>query len=703
MSSRSSSSDLSYGTETRYRTDTASDPLSEPLQTPLTPPPDPLDIHDDPPDPNRYSVVSISSLEPRRRHRSRHSGSLYNELSRMMSITEREAKEMRKGLSAALDKLEQSRARATHAERMALDMTQRVREANEHRLAATRQGQVTREELGMYKLQLSNAHAEIQRAQEMLRDQERMRHEAEASAARARDTARKLNQDRLIDLAREEGRKNGYREGLSVGQRIGRYDGGLDMDYEGTPRGRDTLTGMLPDTNYLDDLYANDFGENNARPDAAPPSRFVEELESMNGTAPPATPPLRRRLIHEFQRSDQPPTPAPQMPIGQPITDTYSFPPHTPIHVRQPSSEASVASSSSLPAAPMHPGNRIVSSGPTMPTIPEVVNTEPSSSRPSSRRRSNAAGASQDTFFGGDLGRDGFPAMEQMQDGAGAPVYPMPPFDPYRSPHRGHISVNRPPPDEDLDTAGPYVFAVPPPGSVDGFASPRAGASIRREFSPPPPPVMNDYGSQGPADQRTFTPPRPESFADQPTGRTFDPPPPGTVNDGFGNRSARGRSITREFSPPPPGSFAMPSGGHVPAGYGAPPDPYSSRFSGEMSNQHPRTNGAGRSHEENQRMADILVRHPDSSERPLSQQVATPPRSGPPRRRPQVKMPDRLGPVNPQEMYRRPESSAHARSQSAYGSEGGRREYATQRADSLHRRSSSAAAPEVYIQTPISL
>ncbi|KAF8555447.1 hypothetical protein OG21DRAFT_1496293 [Imleria badia] len=81
-----------------------------------------------------------------------------------------------------------------------------------------------REELKLYKLQLDNAQKEIFRAQDIIDRVESQRNEAEAEAARARTKARKLREEMLVMLAREEGRR-GYQEQLSMGRRIG-YDEG---------------------------------------------------------------------------------------------------------------------------------------------------------------------------------------------------------------------------------------------------------------------------------------------------------------------------------------------------------------------------------------------------------------------------------------------------------------------------------------------
>ncbi|KAI0065965.1 hypothetical protein BV25DRAFT_1798061, partial [Artomyces pyxidatus] len=158
--------------------------------------------------------MSGASLEPSRHSRHRHGNRshAYQEFAHMLSITEREAKEMRRGLRAALDNLDRARERASKAEQIARQMAVRLREADDERLTVTRQTAATREELGMYKAQISTAQAELQRAQEMFRDQEKLRYDADASAARARDTARQLSTELKVDRAREEGRKAGFRD-----------------------------------------------------------------------------------------------------------------------------------------------------------------------------------------------------------------------------------------------------------------------------------------------------------------------------------------------------------------------------------------------------------------------------------------------------------------------------------------------------------
>jgi len=53
------------------------------------------------------------------------------------------------------------------------------------------------------------------------------KHDAEEEVAKARSMAQKLQEEKLVIIAREEGRRQGYEECLSQGQRIGFEEGRL--------------------------------------------------------------------------------------------------------------------------------------------------------------------------------------------------------------------------------------------------------------------------------------------------------------------------------------------------------------------------------------------------------------------------------------------------------------------------------------------
>ncbi|THH18594.1 hypothetical protein EW146_g2422 [Bondarzewia mesenterica] len=366
-----------------------SDPSQpEPKSPPVTmPKPEPAPAPDSSlPNPdNRLSLstLSLNRYRSDHNHRSHHRRGL-REVERIITTTDIESKKMRRALRAALDQLDQSRSRASHAESIAREMTERVREADNARLAAMRNGSTAREELGMYKVQLSNAQSEIQRAQGLLMDQERLRHEAEASAARARDTARKLQQERLIELAREEGRAMGYREGVMAGQRIGFMDGRV-ADYDDR---RDRHA--VEDDEY--DSYPEDVDDEGIR------------VNPIVSDAPKLGEPASQ--IHHLPFSP-PQTHVPFLPASQsalfvpgavgttsqqalPRNFSYTSDPPQSAPVRRPGSQPSAASTSTLPVAPGSPSNH--NRAPHLPVphileeIPEVVNSESTRSRRTSRR-----------------------------------------------------------------------------------------------------------------------------------------------------------------------------------------------------------------------------------------------------------------------------------------------------------------------------
>lgn len=88
-------------------------------------------------------------------------------------------------------------------------------------------GHIFPQELALYKVQLQTAQREIFRAQEIINQVAEEKLEAEGEAARARTKARQLLEDKLIMLAREEGQRQGYREGLLRNNRMNRRDGGI--------------------------------------------------------------------------------------------------------------------------------------------------------------------------------------------------------------------------------------------------------------------------------------------------------------------------------------------------------------------------------------------------------------------------------------------------------------------------------------------
>ncbi|KAL4247068.1 hypothetical protein ABKN59_001377 [Abortiporus biennis] len=153
----------------------------------------------------------------------RHSGT--KEMVKWFFDEEIKNKESRGILRATLAKLDAETHRAQEAERRALEIAERFRVVNEARLTAQTELDRTKHELSLYKIQYTNAQQEIHRGQEILKDLEAQRDDAEASAARARTTARRLKEEQLMSFAREEGRKQGFEEGMRRGFEEGRVAG----------------------------------------------------------------------------------------------------------------------------------------------------------------------------------------------------------------------------------------------------------------------------------------------------------------------------------------------------------------------------------------------------------------------------------------------------------------------------------------------
>ena len=122
-------------------------------------------------------------------------------------------------------RFETETSRAIAPERSALEYSSRLKSTTETKDRSDQEAARLRNELKLYKLQLENAQKEIFRAQDIINQVSALRNEAEADAARAWTKARKLQEEKLTMLAREEGRQEGYQEGyqegLSKGRRMG--------------------------------------------------------------------------------------------------------------------------------------------------------------------------------------------------------------------------------------------------------------------------------------------------------------------------------------------------------------------------------------------------------------------------------------------------------------------------------------------------
>jgi chromosome segregation ATPase len=115
-------------------------------------------------------------------------------------------------LHATLERIELECRCAAQAENSLSATSQRCQEVNDARFLAEQDAARVWQELWLYKLKLDHVQHEISRAQESLRIVESQRDEADASAARARTIAQQLNQECLVQAAREGSQTRFYGE-----------------------------------------------------------------------------------------------------------------------------------------------------------------------------------------------------------------------------------------------------------------------------------------------------------------------------------------------------------------------------------------------------------------------------------------------------------------------------------------------------------
>lgn len=180
------------------------------------------------------------------------------------------------------ERLDKEIRRANDAERRASDALALARSSNEAKLIAQRDAARANEELRMYKLQYENAQREIFKAQELIDQIEAERQDAEAAAARARSTARKLKEQNLIIMAREEGRQLGYQEGLATGRR---------MAYEERTRASDYTDGSTSEDEVVLPEHPSNIRLRSPTPGAG--SRPSSRPPTARQPPPPPPPPMR--------------------------------------------------------------------------------------------------------------------------------------------------------------------------------------------------------------------------------------------------------------------------------------------------------------------------------------------------------------------------------------------------------------------------
>ena len=170
------------------------------------------------------SSGSKSSRRSSHRHKERadstYAGLSSRDLARMLVEEEIRTSHFTKWAQTLSSQLSQQKQRADDAERRATHAAVKLKEESEARALLDQALRRKADELKLYQVQLKKAQGEIYKAQDALAEVEKMRDEAEQAAAKARSIARRLREQRLVDIAREEGRRVGLKEGLARGQEV---------------------------------------------------------------------------------------------------------------------------------------------------------------------------------------------------------------------------------------------------------------------------------------------------------------------------------------------------------------------------------------------------------------------------------------------------------------------------------------------------
>ncbi|KIY44523.1 hypothetical protein FISHEDRAFT_77442 [Fistulina hepatica ATCC 64428] len=152
-----------------------------------------------------------------RREREHHYASLDpQELIRRLVEHELEAERARRHLQMASH-------RADEAERIAKETLRQFRVADEKKAKSQREINSMRDDLTVQTFQVERAKQEIERQHQVLKLIQQQRDEADRLTAQARETARELHKNQLIERALEEGRRLGFKSGLRQAEEEAKY------------------------------------------------------------------------------------------------------------------------------------------------------------------------------------------------------------------------------------------------------------------------------------------------------------------------------------------------------------------------------------------------------------------------------------------------------------------------------------------------
>lgn len=183
----------------------------------------------------RHSSSSTRSREPR-------SSTI---LGLVLAEEEKQAHKLKSLLRSTGDRLDreirranQAVSRAEHAESRVHELSARVSKAESSKHVMGLEAARAKEEIKRYQLQIESLERDVKRLQADVALLEKQRNEADESASRARDTARKFEMQLRNTQARQVGRDEGLRYGLHKWFKTGQIEGWDAGHVEGYESGR---------------------------------------------------------------------------------------------------------------------------------------------------------------------------------------------------------------------------------------------------------------------------------------------------------------------------------------------------------------------------------------------------------------------------------------------------------------------------------
>ncbi|KAG8214025.1 hypothetical protein J3R82DRAFT_10780 [Butyriboletus roseoflavus] len=184
----------------------------------------------------RHSSSSTRSREPR-------SSSI---LGLVLAEEEKQAHKLKSLLRSTGDRLDreirranQAVSRAEHAESRVHEFSARVSKADSSKYIVELEAARAKEEIKRYQIQIESLERDVKRLQADVALLEKQRNEADESASRARDTARKFQMELRNTQARQVGREEGLRYGWHKWFKTGRIEGWDAGHVDGYESGRD--------------------------------------------------------------------------------------------------------------------------------------------------------------------------------------------------------------------------------------------------------------------------------------------------------------------------------------------------------------------------------------------------------------------------------------------------------------------------------